>query len=269
MSEVLVDGSPYSDIFWNTTDVLNFARVLINDAQGSIEGQDLADVRPYTWPLLNFCYGRLQNWLQDNNVESSTYAEQIIQLPISSGSSDPNAQSRLGYDGFDDDQGFHYDLPTLPPQMLEPLQIWQRATGQNSPFRICPQRLGGLRPAFYGNFVFSEWEFRQNSVYFSGGVYVPMDIRIRFIPSFPELVQPTVDQPTPPTIFFGRAGEALSYMIAAEFLEIRAAANGPVMRAKANQELDNLANRSAKRDNQTQTRRKGYGFGRRRRGIWL
>lgn len=268
MGEVLVDSSDYSDIFWNTTDILNFARVLINDAQGSIQGQDLADVRPYTWPLLNFCYGRLQNWLQDNNVESSTYAEQIIQLPISSGSSDPNQTCRLGYDGFDDSNGFHYDTPTLPSEMLEPLNIWQRQTGQNAPFRLFPQRLGGLRASLYGNFLFSEWEFRQNSLYFSGGCYTPMDIRIRFIPSFPELVQPTGDQPAP-TIYFGRAGEALAYMIAAEFLEIRSAANAPAMRAKAVAELDILANKSAKRENQAMVRRKGYGFGRRRRSIWL
>lgn len=268
MSEVLVDSSNESPIFWNTTDVLNFTRVLINDAQGSIQGQDLSDDRPYTWPLLNFCYGRLQNWLQDNNVESSTYAEQIIQLPISSGSSDPNRTCRLGYDGFFDSSGFGYESPTLPKEMLEPLNIWQRPTGQNSPFRLFPQRLGGLRASLNGNFTFSEWEFRQNSIYLSGGVYTPMDLRLRFIPSFPELIQPTGDQPAP-TIFFGRAGEALAYMVAAEYLEIRGAANGPVMRAKANAELDNLANRSAKRDNQAQTRRQGYGFGRRRRSIWL
>lgn len=267
MPDVLVDSSAESPIFWNTTDVLNFSRVLVNDAQGSIAGQDLSDDRPYTWPLLNFCYGRLQNWLQDNNVESSTYAEDLIQLPISSGSTDPNATSRLGYDGFDDNNGFHYDAPTLPSLMLEPLGVWQRPTGQNQPFRYLPQRLGGLRASGYGSFQFQEWEFRQNSLYFAGGVYVPMDIRLRYTPSLPDLVQPTDGQPAP-TIYFGRAGEALAYMVAAEYQEIRAAANAPNMRAKADKELANLANRSAKRDNQSQTRRKGYGFNR-RRPTWL
>lgn len=267
----LVDGAPGSDVFWNTTDILNFARVLVNDAQGSLAGQDLADSRPYTWPLLNLCYAKLANWLEDNNVESASYNEATISLPASASYSDPNAQSRLGYDGFMDAAGNTYDSPTLPPDLLEPRQLWQTPTGLNFPDQSMRQVLGGLEGQYYqgingGNFggLYGSWEFRQNSIYFLGGAYQPTDIRLRYIPSFPVLVQPTEENPTPPTIWFARAGEALAYLVAAEFQEIRGAANAPIMRAKANEQLQIIANKSAKRANQSQTRRRGYGFRRRR-----
>lgn len=272
----LVDGAPGSDVFWNTTDILNFARVLVNDCQQSLAGQDLADSRPYTWTLLNLCYAKLANWLEDNNVESASYNEATISLPPSGVYSDPNAQSRLGYDGFQDAAGNTYETPTLPPDLLEPKNLWQTPTGLNVPDISMKQSLGGLEGAYYqginggayGGFC-GTWEFRQNSIYFLGGAYQPTDIRIRYIPSLPVLVQPTADQPAPPTIWFARAGEALAYLVAAEFQEIRNAANAPVMRAKANEQLQIIANKSAKRANQAQTRRKGYGFNRRRGcGFW-
>lgn len=263
----LVDNGPGSAIFWNTTDILNFARVLVNDAQGGISGQDLADARPYTWPLLNLCYAKLANWLEDNNVESATYAEAIVTLPVSADSQDPAAQSRLGYDGFTDPAGFFFETPTLPPDMLEPLQLWERPSGQNRPFREMSQRLGGLGAKFGGG-PFREWEFRQNSIYLLGGAFTKVDLRFRYIPSLPELVQPTGDQPAP-VIWFARAGEALAYMVAAEYAEIRNSANAANLRAKANEQLQILANKSAKRSNQSQVRRRGYGFQRGRRRTWI
>lgn len=270
----LTDGPPGSQVFYTTTDILNFARILVNDAQGGLSGQELSDDKPYTWPLLNLCYGRLANWLEDNNVESAMYAEAIIQLPVSATYNDPSAQSRLGYDGFADASGFFYDTPSLPPDLLEPLQMWQRPTGQNVPFYEMKQQLGGLDNAWnygwnggtYGS-VYGSWEFRQNSIYILGGAYQPTDLRIRYVPSVVELTQPTAENPDVPIIWFAKAGEALAYMIAAEFAEIRNAPNAAALRMKANAELEIIANRSAKRENRAQTRKRGYGFGRRRRTL--
>lgn len=269
----LVGPNIASGVFWNTTDVLNFARVLSNDAQGGLQGQDLADTQPYTWPLLNLCYGKLANWLEDTNVESATYAEAIITLPPTLGCNDPEAQSHLDYGGYTDANGETYDTPTLPPDILQPLMLWQRPCGQNAPFREMRQFLGGLEgpgavyPGALGG-LYGTWEFRQNGIYFMGASSQLTEIRIRYIPSFPELVQPAAGE-APPQIYFGRAGEALAYMVAAEFAEIRNAKNAPSLRAKANEQLQIIANKSAKRENNSQTRRRGYGFGRRRRNGWL
>jgi hypothetical protein len=259
----IVVQNPGTDIFWNTEDILNFARVLANDAQGSLAGQDLADARPYTWTLLNLCYAKLANWLEDDNVESATYDQWDLTLPISAGSSDPAAECRLGYDGFVDSNGFLYETPTLPALMLQPLNVSQRFTGQNWDYQDIPQRLGPLNGSYYG-YLYRRWQFRKNSIYFTGNTSAQVDIRIYGIPSFPYLQPPVNGQP-PQQIPFARAGEALAYMVAAEYLEIRGAANAPMVRAKANEQLQIISNKSSKRDNQAQTRKKGYGFNRRRR----
>lgn len=266
----LVDQGPGAEIFWNTGDILNFARVLLNDAQGGLSGQILADSEPYTWTLLNLCYDNLADQLEDTNVESSAYAEAIVTLPVSSGSTDPNATCRLGYDGFQDSNGFTYEQPTLPKDMLEPLTIWQRPTGINFPFQRMSQKLGGMESGFtYGaQQWYQQWEFRQNSVYFLGSSFTQQDIRFRYIPSIPLLIQPTGDQP-PPVIWFARAGKLLAYMIAAEFAAIRGASNAAWLAGERDKYLQIIANKSAKRQNQTQTRRKGYGFRRGRRNPWV
>jgi hypothetical protein len=270
----IVDPIPGSDVFYNTEEILNYARVLANDTQGGLAGQLLRSDDPRTWTLLNLCYGRLANWLEDNNVESAMYAEAILSLPSSASYTDPSAQSRLGYDGFVDASGLLYDQPKLPANLLEPLQLWQRNTGQNVPFYEMKQRLGGLGDSWnfgwnggtYGS-VYGGWEFRENSIYILGGAYQPTDIRMRYVPSLATLDQPSDQNPNPPVIWFAKAGEALALMIAAEDAEIRGAINGPTLRMKANQELDIISNRSAKRENRAQTRRRGYGFARRRN--WL
>ena len=270
-----IDGGGNPDIFYSAEEILDYARLLANDVQGGMDGQELSSSRPRTWSLFNLCYGKLANWLEDNNVESAMYAETIIQLPASATYSDPSAQSRLGYDGFVDAAGFLYESPTLPSNLLEPLQLWQRTTGKNIPFYEMTQRLGGLGNSWnygwnggtYGS-VYGEWEFRENSVYILGGAYQPTDMRLRFIPSVPMIVQPQPNQPSP-TIWFSKAGEALATMIAAENAEILGAPNAANLRAKANTELGILANRSAKRENRAQTRRRGYGFQRKRRRVWI
>lgn len=265
----LVDAGAGSKIFWTAEEVLDLARVLVNDAQGGISGQDLADNRPYTWPLLNLCYGVLSAELEDTNVESATYAEAIITLPSNSSfGGDPAAQARLGYDGFsvgvgiDPAGGFTFEDPTLPLDLLEPLFLWERPSGQNCRFRDMHQRLGGLGSRYGG--TYREWEFRQNSIYLLGGSWTNIDLRIRYIPSIPLLTKPAEGQPSP-TIWFARAGEALAYMVAAEYAEIRNAANQVGLRAKADKLVEILSNKAAKRTSNSQTRRRGYGFGRRRR----
>ena len=264
----LVDDDFTAQIFWSTTDVLNFARVLVNDAQGSLAGQDLSDSRPYTWTLLNLCYAKLQNWLEDSNVESVTYAEwRLGPLPSSANAgSDPSMICRLGYNGFYDGDGFLYETPKLPPDLLQPLQLWERQGGSVQSYTDMQEKQGGFGP-WAGSGPYRFWEFRENAIYMPASTY-SNELRIRGIPALP-LLGPNDETQPPQRIPLARAGEALAYMVAAEFAEIRNSANAPILRAKANEQLQIIANKSAKRSNQAQVRRKGYGFNRRRSFGWL
>jgi len=258
-------------IFWDANDVLNFARILVNDAQGGLSGQDLSNDRDYTWPLLNFCYAKLANWLEDSNVEAATYSEAIIG-PLAAAptaSSDINTQVRLGYDGYWDGGADDTDPKfKLPEDCLMPLEIWERQASNSGPFIPMKQVLGGISPRS-GSWNFRYWELRWDSnrpaLFMPGAIQANL-LRIRYIPALPLLIQPTGTQPYP-QIPLARAGEALAYMVAAEFAEIRNAPNAPRLRQKADEQLSIISNKSAKRENQVDQRRRGYGFGRRRR-LW-
>ena len=256
-------------VFWDANDVLDFARVLINDAQGGLAGQDLSNDRPYTWTLLNFCFAKLANWLEDSNVESCTYSEAIIGplAPAPTASSDVNTQVRLGYDGYWDGGNDATDAKyKLPDDCLMPLELWERQASNSGPFLPMKQVLGGLPPRA-GFFNFRYWEFRGNAIYLPGAIQSNL-LRIRYIPALPLLIQPKSDTEPYPQIPLARAGTALAYLVAAEFAEIRNAANAVSLRAKSDAELEILSNKSAKRENQVDQRRRGYGF-RRRRRLWL
>jgi hypothetical protein len=250
--------------FWDSEQVLNLARVLVNDAQGGLSGQDLSDSQPYTWPLLNFCYAKLASWLEDSNVESATYSEAVIG-PLTAAPNaivDPNATVRLGYDGYWDGGSDETFAPyKLPDDCLMPLELWERPSAYPGPFLEMKQVLGGLPPRA-GFFNFRYWEFRQNAIYMPGAIQSNL-VRLRYIPALPLLIQPLAGKPYP-QIPLAQCGTALAYMVAAEFAEIRNAQNAVNLRAKANEELDIISNRSAKRENQVDQRRRGYGFGRRR-----
>jgi hypothetical protein len=270
----IVDPGEQSPVFYSSDEILEYARFLINDMQGGTTGQILRDDDPRTWVVLNFCYGRLANWLEDNNVESAMYAEAVIGLPASASYTDPSSQSRLGYDGFVDAAGNYYQpSPALPSMLLEPLQMWQRRTNVVEPFYPMNQRLGGLGSTYnygwnggtYGS-IYGDWEYRENSIYLLGGAYQPTEIRLRYIPSLAKLAMPTDQQTKPPIIWFAKAGECLSLWIAYHDVKSRMGANAAAgLKVDLDEEKNILANRSAKRENRTQTRRQGYGFARRRR----
>lgn len=258
-----------SQIFWSAEDILDAVRVLVNDVQGdTLAGQNLSNDRPYTWKLLNFCYARLQNALEDTNVETATYAETRIVVPASQRYSDPAAESRLDYTGFTDAQGNFSESPVLPGNLLQPLSVSERPSSISMPFRDMRQ-IGGEFPAGWssGSQFFGAWKFEQNALILRGGTLQDTELRINYIPSMPELIQPTGTNPYP-NINFGRAGEALAYMIAAEYAEIRSAPNAAMLRAKADREIEIISNKSAKRAANVGRRMRGYSFGRRRR-LWL
>lgn len=271
-----------SQVFWSAEDVLNFARMLINDMQGGVAGQELADSQPYTWWLLNLAYAKLQNALEDTNVESVTYSEAIVG-PLTaapSAGTDPNTQVRLGYDGYYDGTNETDENIILPGDLLEPTLIWERPSGSSQPFVPMKQQLGGLQPRWGGWGVMysyarlGSWEMRSdgfgNPAIFMPGCQIAIDLRIRYIPSLALLVMGENEDGTPayPQIPLARAGEALAYGVAYQWASIRGAANAASLKSEYDSQIQILANKSAKRENATVVRARGYGFGRSRRRWW-
>lgn len=249
---------------------MTFVRLLINDGQNGLQGQELSDDSPYTPWIINLAYSNLQDDLEDTNVESVTTAEAIVG-PLSaapSAASDPNTQIRLGYNGYWDGTNDTDGEVTLPGDLVMPLRVWSRPAGSVQPFLPVKQQFGGIEarfgmglPNLIGNG--SVWEFRGNALYMPGNIQA-MDLRIRYIPSL--ALFPSADIDFTVQVPLARAAVALAYGIAAEWTEIRGALNAPMLRAKYEKRIEVISNKTAKRENASITRSRGYGFGRRRRG---
>lgn len=274
-----VPGSLPNQVFWSVLDIIQFARVLINDAQGSLSGQELADTNPQVWPLLNLCYAKMCNELEDNNVEAATTTEAIVG-PLTGSTQaaiDPNTQAQLGYLGYwNGDPNTATDATVyLPADLLQPLKLWERPSGSNLPFMPMSQNYGGLEARWGIGFVvgatrFGVWEFRS----VGGGVNAiclpaintTQEIRIRYVPSL-AVLEKNPDG-TYPQIPLARAGEALAYAVAAEWARIRGSANYPSLKGEYENQMRIIANKSAKRENAGFTRPQGYGYGRQQRRGW-
>ena len=142
-----------------------------------------------------------------------------------------------------------------------PMELWERPTGVNAPYRMMAQRLGGF-PSIGGVLPgWGCWEFRENAIWFPAANQAN-DLRIRYVPSLPELYMAPEGEP-PMQVPLARCGQALAYMIAAEFAEARGADGAPVLRAKAETQIEEMAAKSAKRMQQASIRKRPYG-----RGLW-
>jgi hypothetical protein len=265
-----------SSVFWNVGDVLNFARMLVNDMQGSVQGQELADNNPYTIWLLNLAYSNLQSELEDTNVEAVTKAQAVVGplVPSPLAGVDPSAQVQLGFDGYwnADPNNPTDGSVALPGDLLQPLQIEERPAGSNQPF-VPMNQVHGILPSRWSlgsAFVrFGVWQFRKSDT--AVAIYMPAasmanELRINYVPSL-DLFTRNEDGSWP-QIPLARAGEALAYGVAAMWTGIRGAANAAWLAAQYKEKVTILSNKSAKRDNTGFQRPQGYGFGRNPRRGW-
>src|SRR5579859_4021730 len=84
--------------------ILNFARLIANDCGISLAGNLLSDSQPYTFPMLNLAYRKLQDRLGNNAVEDFPQEVIFTALPAQypAGLQDPSKLANLGWQGYND-----------------------------------------------------------------------------------------------------------------------------------------------------------------------
>src|ERR1035438_326321 len=84
--------------------VLNFARVIANDCQITLEGNLLADTQPYVFPMLNLAWRKLQDRLGNNAIES--FPNEVILGSIAvintAVQQDPSSQVYISFENYFD-----------------------------------------------------------------------------------------------------------------------------------------------------------------------
>lgn len=200
--------------------VMNLARAFVNDTFAGAtntpgEGRTFTDSAPFTIPFLNAAIEELSEKLENNNVTTMTVDGFIITIPPVP-SVDPGIQANLAYTGFFNG-ATQAGTPTLPADLLMPLQMWERPTGSTQDFN--PVDNVSVLPAVGQVEALRYFTWNQDQINFCGAVQ-SVDIRLRY----KSKILPTV---TPSTNFantvIGSAGclRPLAYAVAEYYATAR------------------------------------------------
>lgn len=248
-----VTSAPYP----NMSDVLNLARVRVNDAIESIGGDVLTDDQPFTQTMANAAWQRLQEFLANLGYARLTQETILTGVPPVA-SLDPASQVWMNWSQYFDGQNF-WNAPVLPQDLILPLKIWERWTGQNAVF--CPMQMwvDGIPtvPKQNMNLI---WEWREDAIYMPGS-QMTMDWRLRYAAFLPDFIDvgdvPWYNQP----VSIMRSKDALAWYICSEVANPRGDLDGSVFDTKAEAAAKRIFNREVSQRQRVNVRRIGRSAG--------
>lgn len=235
----VVTTSPYP----SAEEVLQATRVLINDAALSISGDVLNDDQPYVFPLLEECYEDLQDTLIAAGVNTYNKYGYITQIPVVA-NADPTIQILISYTGTYDGATNHA-TPTLPIDMLEPLELWERQTivsGVNTnPWIPMVQASDSISSR--GQFArFTIWDYEDDVILLPGATQIN-DVKTKYLAYAPEITGPTSP------ILIARCKPALAALMAEAVCVSRGGLeSAAVFKAKADMKIENIISRTARKE---------------------
>lgn len=181
--------------------ILGLVRSLANDSFSGAtstpgEGQILTDLQggagtAYNPMLLNTfnsaireMYRKLRNvgapaLIRDNFILTGL---PVVHGPSGASVADPSVQCNLTFAGFFDGSNLNAGF-TLPPDLTEPLMLWERQTGTATDFYPMVQPSNGLDPRNQHEY-FRDWEWREGQINFVGCLN-SQDLRIRYMAVLP------------------------------------------------------------------------------------
>lgn len=201
-----------SSNFPSLLDIANLVRSFVNDdKQGYTrtpgEGQILVNLTsgvtaaqlPQFVTLTNFMNSAIREVRREVGImgQPTFIRDNYLLLglpPINSdlgvGAVNPSAQQSLTVSGFFDGLSINPDF-LLPSDLLQPLELWERLTGSQSPYSEMKQSTGALRPRYQVN-ALVDWEFRGNAIWFNGAIQ-SRDVRLRYIAALASLAAASID----------------------------------------------------------------------------
>ena len=248
----------------NLGDVLQLARVLVNDAFGpnGIEGDILASSQPQTIVYVNSAWEQFQDELIESGVETFTKEVYLPSLPAVT-LLDPSAYVYITWDGYFDGTTFQPigdQVPVLPFDFIQPASegVWERVTGSAASFtQVIPWDAG--LPQGYPLDKLRYYEWRDDKLYFKGATQAT-DLKLRYVAYRPEFATDntgTVDETQLVPVM--RSRRALAYFIASEYSRTRGADAADNLYAMGESEVAKIARRSSHRKAVVSYRRKSFG----------
>lgn len=236
--------------------VMQLARAGVNDMLRSTAGAILTDTAPFTVVLVNASIRRTQRYLANNGI-TSNIRDNVIITPIPPAvGADPQIQVYISPLGYFDGANMNA-TPTLPADLLLPLEVWERQTGSGAQFIFVPQPQEGLESRIPGSY-FGQWEWREDRINMTGST-ITEDLRVRYEAALARVAAGADFTKTTINIVDGE--DALAAGIVLQYSRTR----GSAMRQEAETwwkaECDEIVNRHVRRDQRIAYRPRGYRAG--------
>ncbi len=222
----------------SATTILNAARQRLLDTLPSLQaisGSILDRTQGWTQQAFNTAWRRLQSILA-GNAESGFQGLKvdtiISSFPTVAPANDPAVQQTIDLSGTFDGTT-QTSTPALPSNLIEPLEVWERIHNAGSPTDFLEMdkllhAIPNVTKSQWNRF----WQWRQDTLCLPGST-VLMDLRIFYNAFLPDIVDVTTGTPSPwylQSVPISRCLDALSFMVAAEYLGAQA---DPEMAQKA------------------------------------
>lgn len=232
-----------------------FARTIANDAEVSIAGDLLADAQPESLPLFNLAWREFQDDLVDNGVEVLVKEAILPAFPPNT-TNDPTAQVWCGWQQSFDGANY-WNTPVLPPDMVEPLRLWQRQTGSDANYTQINPVNDGLTSCLATSYM-QGWDWRGDAIYMNGALQ-KIDLRLRYSAYFADFALANGNFPSTAQVPIMRSAQALAYYVVATFAGGRGSDYYSAILARGQDCIQKLINRTARKKQRGNHRKQPYG----------
>ena len=207
------------------TTILNAARVRLLDDLPSLQavkGSVLDRTQGWTQQAFNTSWRKLQTVLMGNPESGfqGLKVDTIIPGFYANPSSDPASQQSIDLSGSFDGVNVHA-TPTLPANLIEPLEVWERITNNVTPTDFLsmdklPRGIPSVTKTPWNKF----WQWRQDTLFLPGATQI-VDLRIFYNSFLADIVDVTSGTPSPwylQQVPISRCLDPMSFFVAAEYL---------------------------------------------------
>jgi hypothetical protein len=219
----------------------------------STAGQTLSNDKPYTREYLNAAVEDCQEYLANNGV-TSNIKDNVILTPLTPvASPNPAIQVYVSVDGYFDGATIA-PTPALPPDLILPLDCWERQTDSGQTFQPMRQPEDGLPSVQQGPF-FGMWEWREDRINLFGANQT-RDLRVRYEASL--LPIGATDNLADFIIRIRGGKRAVAFGVAEYYAGARGSQQQGWAAEQKKARLDELVNRQVRKDQRIAFRPRGY-----------
>lgn len=198
--------------------VLNLARVRLNDAIASLSGDVLTDNAPFTQPLTNAAWRRMQAQFSELGSPKQVNQGVVYSLPPVA-NQDVSTYCWMNWSQFFD--GYEYfTTPVLPADLIAPIDIWERQQLSPDTAQFYEMdRSSKFAPVPKGIRMW-KWEWRNNALQLQGSI-TTTDLMIRYAAYYPDFTTAGNTQWYQQVIPIPRVASPFAWLVAYEMAQSR------------------------------------------------